>query len=83
MRLHMPKTLETCKKKKHSLFDQKKLEGVRQIACLKQCFLSPTFFKIQRSYEKNHVYLLFHCLCGENCIIFTFSLHKEQQTLTN
>ena len=50
------------------------------IACLKeQHFLSPTFFKIQRSYIKNHVYLLFHWSSGENCIIFTFSLHKGQQ----
>ena len=30
----------------------KKLRGVWQIACLKQRFLSPTFYKIQRSYEK-------------------------------
>ena len=44
-----------------------------QIARLKQhCFLSPTFFKIQRSYKENHVYLLFHWFSGENCIIFTF-----------
>ena len=33
--------------------------------------------------KKNHVYLLFHWFIGENCIIFTYSLHKEQQTSTN
>ena len=44
-----------------------------QITRLKQHrFLSPTFFKIQRPYKKNHVYLLFHWFNGENCVIFTF-----------
>ena len=48
--LHKPK-IETCKKNVPCLI--KKLQGVQQIACLKQqCFLSPTFSKIQKSYEK-------------------------------
>ena len=70
--------------KKARLVWLEKLQGVRQIAHLKeQCFSSPTFFKIQRSYIKNHVYLLFHWSSGENCIIFTFSVHKGGQTSTN
>ena len=59
----------------------KKFQGVRQIARRKQRFLFPTF--LQRSYEKSHVYLLFHWFSGENCIIFTFSLHKGRQISTN
>ena len=59
----------------------KKLQGVRQIALLKQCFLSFTFYITQRSYEKIMcIYFLFHWFSGENCIIFLFSLHKERQT---
>ena len=51
-----------------------------QIARLKQQrFLSPAFFKIQRSYEKNHVHLLFHWFSGENCIIFTFLYTKNDR----
>ena len=62
----------------------KKLQGVRQIASLKeQRSLSTTFFKIRRSYVKTHVYLLFHWSNCENCIIFTFSLHKGRQASTN
>ena len=45
-------------------------------------FLSLTFYKIQRSYEKI-LYLLYHWFSGENGIMFTFSLHKGQQTSTN
>ena len=34
--------------------------------------------------RENHViYLLFDWFSGENCIIFTFSLHKGQQTSTD
>ena len=55
-RMHMPldtpKTLETWGKKAR-LFSFKKLQGVRQIARLKQQrFLSFTFYITQRSYEK-------------------------------
>ena len=38
--------------KKAHLVSLKKLQGVRQIAPLKQRFLSFTFYKTQRSYEK-------------------------------
>ena len=57
------------------------LEGVRQIARIKQqYFLSFTFYKTQRSYEKFIcVYFLFHWFSGENGI-FLFSLHKGRQT---
>ena len=41
--LRMYKTLETCKKSTSYL--TKKLQVVRQIACLKQRFLSFTFYK--------------------------------------
>ena len=84
MPLHTSKTLETCKKK-HTLFNSKKLQGVQQITCLKQqCFLSFTFYKTQRSYEKIMcIYLLFNWFSGENCITFTFSLQKGQQTSTD
>ena len=84
-RMHMPldtpKTLETWGKKAR-LFSFKKLQGVRQIARLKQQrFLSFTFYITQRSYEKIMcIYFLFHWFSGENCIIFLFSLHKERQT---
>ena len=51
MPLHMPKTLEMCKKSMPCLI--KKLQGVWQIAHLKQQrFLSLTFYKTQRSYKK-------------------------------
>ena len=29
--------------------------------------------------KKSCIYFLFHWFSGENCIIFLFSLHKEQQ----
>ena len=36
-----------------------------------------TFYITPRSYEKTMcIYLLFDWFSGENCIIFTFSLHK-------
>ena len=54
----MPKTLKTCKKKA-CLVWLKKLHGVQQIAHLKQhCFLPPTFYKIQRSYEKKFLFVI-------------------------
>ena len=64
--------------KKACLVQLKKLQGLRQIAPLKQQrFLSFTFYKTQRSYEKIMcIYLLLHWFTGQNCIIFTFSLHK-------
>ena len=63
----------------------RKLQGVRQITRLKQQrFLSFTFYKTQRSYKEIIcIYLLFHWLSGENCIKFTFSLHKGRQTSTD
>ena len=49
--LNTPKTLVTCKKARLVSFE--KLQGVRQIARLKQQrFLSFTFYITQRSYEK-------------------------------
>ena len=66
--------------KKAHLVWLKKRQGVKQIARLKQQrFLSPTLFKIQRSYVKNHAYLLFHWSSGENCIIFTFLYTKDNR----
>ena len=62
---------------------------MRKIARLKQQrFLSFTFYKTQRSYEKIMciyliICLLFHWFSGENCIIFIFSLHKGRQTSTD
>ena len=66
--------------KKAPLVWLKKFQGVRQIARLKQqLFLSFTFCIItQRSYKKIMcIYLLFDWFGGENCVIFTFSLHKS------
>ena len=70
---------------KARLVSLKKLQGVRQIARLKQQrFLSFIFYITQRSYEKIMcIYLLFDWFSGENCIIFTFSLHKGRQTSTD
>ena len=81
MPLHMPKTLEMCKKSMPCLI--KKLQGVWQIAHLKQQrFLSFTFYKTQRSYKKIMcIYLLFHWFSGEDFIMFLFSLLKGWQTL--
>ena len=63
--------------KKARLVLFKKLQGVRQIACLKQQrFLSFTFYITQRSYEKIMCIYLFNWFSGENRIIFLFSLHK-------
>ena len=63
--------------KKASLVWFKKLQGV----CLKQSFLSFTFYITQRSYEKTMcIYFLFPWFSCENCV-FLFSSHKEQQTL--
>ena len=63
----------------------KKLQGVRQIARLKQQrFLSFTIYITERSWEKIMcIYLLFDWFSGENCIVFTFSLHKGWQTSTD
>ena len=50
----------------------------------KQLFLSFTFYIItQRSYEKIMCIYLFDWFSGENCVRFTFSLHKGQQTSTD
>ena len=62
MSLHLPLHIRDVKKKSTPyLVLFKKLQGVQQIACLKQqCFLSFTFYKTQRSYEKIMcVYFLF------------------------
>ena len=82
--MHTSKILGRCKKKAHLVW-LKKLQGVRKIARLKQQrFLSFTLYKTHRSYEKIMcIYLLFHWFSGENCIIFTFSLHKGRQTSTD
>ena len=63
---------------KARLVSLKKLQGVRQIARLKQQrFLSFIFYITQRSYEKIMcIYLLFDWFSGRNCIVFSFSLHK-------
>ena len=52
----------------------KKLQGVRQIAPLKQQrFLSFTFYKTQKSYEKiMRTYLLFHWFKDESYYIYIF-----------
>ena len=82
--LYTPKTLETWRAKKTRLVWLKKLQGVRQIARLKQRYLSFTFYKTQRSYEKIMcIDLLFHWFSGENSIIFTFSSHKGRQASTD
>ena len=61
-----------------------RLQVVWQIARLKQRFLSFTFYKTKISYVKIMcIYLLFHWFSGENCIIFTFPLHKGRQTSTD
>ena len=56
MPLHMPKTLETCKKSMPCLTEKasvRKLQGVQQIAHLKQQrSLSFTACKTQRSYDR-------------------------------
>ena len=57
--------------KKACLVCLKKLQGVRQITRLKQHFLSFVFYITQKSCA-----LLFDWFSGENCIIFTFPLHK-------
>ena len=61
MPLHTPKTLEMCKKKKACLVWFKELQGVQQIACLKQQrFLSFTFYITQRYYEKMMYLFIFY-----------------------
>ena len=52
----------------------KKIQGVRQIAPLKQQrFLSFTFYKTQKSYEKiMRTYLLFHWFKDESYYIYIF-----------
>ena len=66
--------------KKARLVSLKKIQGVQQIARLKQQrFLSFTFYITQRSYEKIMcIYLLVDWFSGGNCIVFTFSLDKGQ-----
>ena len=57
----------------HALFDSKSFKVCGS-------FLSFTFYKTQRSYEKIMcVYFLFHWLSGENCMLL-FSLHNRWQT---
>ena len=60
--------------KKARLVWLKRLQGVWQIARLKQQrFLSFTFYKTQRSYEKIIcIDLLFHWFSGENCMIYIY-----------
>ena len=70
--------------KKAHLAWLKKVQGVHQMARLKQQrFLSFTFYVTQRSYKKIMCIYLFDWFNGENCIIFTFSLHKGRQTSTD
>ena len=68
--LHMPETLEACKKKAHLVW-LKELPRVQQIACLKQqSFLSFPFYQAQRSYKKIMcICSLFYCFSVENGII--------------
>ena len=57
MALHMPETLEMCKKSMPCLIE--KLQGVRQIAHLKeQHFLFFTFYKTQRPCKKIMCYFI-------------------------
>ena len=66
--------------KKARLVWLKQLQGVWQITRLEQRFLSFTFYKTQRYYEKIMcIYFLFRWFSGENCIIFTFSLHHSHK----
>ena len=68
---------QRCVKKSMPCFIKKTSRSVGDITHLKQqCFLSSTFYKIQRSYDKIMYIWLFHWYSGENCIVFTFSLHK-------
>ena len=74
--LHMPKTLQTGKKARHVWFN--KLQGVRQIAHLKQLLFIFHFLCNTKILRENHVYLfLFHWFSAENCVIFLFSLLRK------
>ena len=68
-------TSKTDVLKKACLVWLKRLQGVRQIAHLKQQrFLSFTLYKTQRSYEKIMcIYLLFHWFSGDNYIYISFT----------
>ena len=76
---HLCTRLKQRHAKKHALLRFKKLQSVWKITRLnKQRVLTFTFYKTHRSYKKIMcIYLLFHKFSGENCITFTFSLHKE------
>ena len=77
--LHTTKTLETSKKSMPCLIKNAS-RSVADCTSKKQCFLSFTFYKTQRSYKKIMcVYFLFHWFSGENCM-FLFCLHKGRQT---
>ena len=80
--LRTPKTIETCKKSTPCLI--KKASRCAADRTSKTTFFIFHFYITQRFYEKIMcIYLLFDWFSGENCIIFTFSLHKGRQTSTD
>ena len=67
-------TSKTDVLKKACLVWLKRLQGVRQIAHLKQQrFLSFTLYKTQRSYEKIMCIYLFHWFSGDNYLHFLYT----------
>ena len=78
-RTHTPKTLEVQKKAWLVWF--KKLQGVRQIARLKQRFLSFTLYKTERSYKK----IIFFYFIGSmvKIVCFYFPYIKDDRLKKN
>ena len=78
--LHMPKTLETCKKA--CLVSLKKLQGVQQIAHLKQQrFLSFTFYKTLRILQENHALICYFIGSVVKIVLYLHFLYTKGDRL--
>ena len=79
--LDTPKTLETCKKIARLVW-LKKLQGVRKIARLKQQrFLSFTFYKTHRSYEKSCAFICYFIGSVVKIVLYLHFLYIKDDRL--
>ena len=75
--LHMPKTLQTCKKSMLCLIKKASRCAADCTSKTTTPFIFHFLYKTKIELENN----VFHWFSNENCIISLFSLHKKQQTL--
>ena len=76
--LHMPTTLERCKKSMHCLIQKASRCAADCMSKTTMLFIFHFLYNTKILGENHVIYFSFHYFSGENCIIFLFSLHKER-----